>query len=537
MLKLVMLKRHAVFFVCLFVFLALLARNPFSPRTLIPNLEPYPDTIHYLSPVKSLVEGNGFSLYREGRSLKTWVPPLYSAVMVPIFLLHNDVRMFYFANVLLSLTSFLFFYLVLRKFTDNTLITGTVLFLYATNYFNYWYPTLAMGENLVITLFLAALWLLVRKHTPLGMLLFDLLGIAVYATKSANLPITAGLFIGYGFKLIWEGKGRKRFRLVGEHIAVFGIMFILFSVYYQLQYGSSVLSSLFFFLSNMFGSTSKSTGTLQYSGGEWFSSKYMASNLSVYIRAILGSYPARFLWDSTPIVPIYVGIPAIAGLTFSLFSRKTKVIGITLVFILIASILFMSTFYSTDMRYLYHAIPILLLGLALLFSSLKLNGKPRLLIPAAIIVLCFYYAATNAFRLKNQIMLNVRYTESPWYYLSVKNLNGYFADPSKEKPFVITAMIPYFVDFYSNGNYKLLPMSDNQDFYSHKEQVWGTFNNSNLEGIYTRLLKQGKEVYVLNYLGNDPNVSRDFENIKSHFKSDKVLEGCYGSCNIYRLTL
>ncbi len=537
MLKLVMLRKHASFIFCLFVFLALLARNPFSDRTLIPNLEPYPDTIHYLGPVTSFVDGNGFGLFREGRILKSWVPPLYSAIMIPAFLIRNDVRMFYFVNVILALTSFTFFYLIVRKFTDNLLVIGPTLLFYSTNYFNYWYPSLAMGENLIIPLFLAALWLLTRKHSIINMIFVNLLGIAIYATKTANMPIAASLFIGYAIKLFWDNKEYKRFRHLAEHLAVFSIVFLLFSVYYQMQYGSSIISSMVFFVSNILGFRPQQAGSTQFTGDSWFSLKYMSINLPVYLKAMIGGYPVKFLWDNTPIIPAYVGIPGIAGLVISLFNRKTRLFGITLLFILTVSILFMSTFYATDMRYLYHSIPILLFGFALFFSRFKLGGKFVLVLPAVIILISGSYMVTNAVRLKNQVMLNFRYAESPWYFISVEKLNKYFTKPTKPKPFVITAMIPYYVDFYSNGNYQLLPMSDYQDFYAHKEQAWGALNYTDLEAVYARLIRQGREVYVLNYLGNEPNISKDYESIKTNFNAEKVSEGCYGSCDIYRLSL
>ena len=109
MIELGMLKRHWVFWVTLCLFILLLAKNPFSIRTLIPNFEPYPDTIHYINSAQSFIRGHGLQIWREGRILKTTVPPLYSLVLIPIFLINIDARMFYFANVFLAFGSFLFF--------------------------------------------------------------------------------------------------------------------------------------------------------------------------------------------------------------------------------------------------------------------------------------------------------------------------------------------------------------------------------------------------------------------------------------------
>ncbi len=160
-----MLKKHWVFFVTLVIFLLLLAKNPFSQRTLIPNFEPYPDTIHYVNAAQSLVRGHGLAIWREGRSLQTSVPPLYSLFLTPLFFIHNDPRVFFFTNIILALFSFLFFYLIIKKITKNQIIQSIALFLYTTNYFFYWYPSLAMAENLTLFLFMTGTLLLVRPVT------------------------------------------------------------------------------------------------------------------------------------------------------------------------------------------------------------------------------------------------------------------------------------------------------------------------------------------------------------------------------------
>src|SRR4051812_8668973 len=101
------------------IFIALLLKNPFSSRNLISNLEPYPDTIHYTNGALSLIHGYGITLTREGRSIPTAVPPLYSIILVPLYIINNDPRVFYFTNIILSLVSLLMFYKILRKLNIN----------------------------------------------------------------------------------------------------------------------------------------------------------------------------------------------------------------------------------------------------------------------------------------------------------------------------------------------------------------------------------------------------------------------------------
>jgi hypothetical protein len=151
---------HWPLLIAVFILAALLFRNPFSDRTLIPNFDPFPDAFHYVTPPWCLLQGKGWRLCRpEYEGIKPDVPPLYSLTLLPFFAVMNDPRMFYFANVLLSFISLVLLYTILKKVTANAPTIFFVLLLYVTNYFIYWYPSLAMAENLIMTLVLAALLL------------------------------------------------------------------------------------------------------------------------------------------------------------------------------------------------------------------------------------------------------------------------------------------------------------------------------------------------------------------------------------------
>ena len=214
MIELGMLKRHWVFWVTLFLFILLLAKNPFSVRTLIPNFEPYPDTIHYINSAQSFIRGHGLQIWRERRVLKTTVPPLYSLVLIPAFLINIDARMFYFMNILLALGSFLFFYLTAKNICTNRsqpvptqksfIVLFVSLFLYVTNYFIYWYPSLAMAENLALFLFMAGIHVLTLPVTRKHVILAAVISIAFYITKYASIPLTGFYFLSYGLKIIVE---------------------------------------------------------------------------------------------------------------------------------------------------------------------------------------------------------------------------------------------------------------------------------------------------------------------------------------------
>ena len=212
----------------------------------------------------------------------------------------------------------------------------------------------------------------------------------------------------------------------------------------------------------------------------------------------------------------------------------------------------MSSFYSIDMRYLYFTIPTLLIGFALFWNSLfPLFRHPtfrrgiqknivRYSLFSLLLLLFLFYFATSAIRLKKQVMLNLKYVETPWYYLSVLKLNEYFKNYQKDRkePVVISAMIPYLIDFYSNGEYSLLPISGSQEFRNQKEEAWGKFDYANLIMLYTKILYSGHEVYVHNYgIGNEKPLQDDFKKIQDNFILTKVASGCFDACNIWQLKI
>lgn len=558
------IKKHWMLFLNLLLLLFLLAKNPFSQRTLIPNFEPYPDSIHYIVPARSAAQGREFAIVREERTIKPSVPLLYSAFLTPFFMVNSDPRFFYFANVFLSIAGLILLYTIIRKLlsnhpstslrvnqllTTNHLILFVSLFLYVTNYFIYWYPTLAMAENLTLFLFLLNVYLIVLPTNRITIVLAGIIPFCFFLTKYANIPLTATFLLMFTIKLFLDmraTKNKKNNRLMTYALLFGGSIFttLLVMVFTESIPGLTTLGSRF---ANFFPvASSKTTST---SGGGWFSIQYMKEYLPTYFRAMLGGYSVRFLWDNTPIWPLYVGTVGLIGLFIGTFKIKTRLLSCTLLLTLFSSILFMAAFYSQDMRYLYQMIPALLIGFVIFWDAAlsfprrpasRLGGREsRLILTFLLILLFIFYSATNAIRLKKQIMLNLKYAETPWYYISVLELNKYFSKTPKsvEKlPVVISSLIPYYIDFYSNKNYSLLPLSLSQDFQNARKEAWGNFNYSNLIILYHKVLLSKYPLYIHNYgLKNEKVLHDDFKKIQDTFKLELVQTGCYNACNIWRL--
>lgn len=541
----IFVRKHAIVFMCFAVFLILLFRDPFSQRTLIPNFEPFPDTIHYVNPALSLLKGQGLQITREGRGFYPNVPPLYSLTLMPIYAVNSDPRMFYFTNVVLSISSFLLFCLVLKKLFKNTWITGFSLFLFATNYYLYWYPTLAMAENLTIFLFIAATYLLVLKPTAKTSLLAGLLASSFFATKYASLPLTLTFAFLYGVYIFFVTKDKNLLtKLLLIFLSVFVVSFLSIISYEYFVKGNN-FGSIIGLVADVFSPANLSTLTQKHVSpviqkNSWFSILYLKDNLRIYINSLLGN-PERFLWQYEPLLPKIFSIFSLMGLFFALLTKKIRFLSISLIIMLATSILFIATFYTADIRYVNFATPILILGFGFFLEFIYIHLEKKYYVFFYLLLLMFVgiYSASSYKRLRMQVAINLKYAETPWYYISVLKLNDYFKDPlvdKTKKPIVISALAPYFIDFYSNGNYRLLPLHSDQEFRHVKQIAWGSNNYSNLIDLYKRYLAGGYKLYIHNYgLGNEDYLRDAFKNVEKNFKLQLVAQGCYDLCNIYKL--
>lgn len=532
---------------CVFLLLLLLFKNPFSERNLISNLEPYPDTIHYLSPAINFIHGRGFYIEREGRYNNPSVPFLYSVSLMPLFLVSQDVRVFYFTNIVIAFISLLILYKISEKLFKVPFILLLVLLLYVTNYFIYWIPTLAMAENLLIPFFLFSLLMLLEKVTPAKAILTGFLVLSFYATKYATIPLSASLFILYLLKIFRDkGKGAKKIKLFIYFVLSVSAAFLAFFFFEYITRGVNIINVVSYFLPFKFIPTGILTAKEAVTQEPWFAMKYFSKNFPIYWNSIMG-HPMRFLWNFTPIVPQFVGLLGLLGMITGLFIKQFRFISLCLLVFLFSQILFISTFYSADGRYIYNVIPLLIISFGLFLIILKYLLSKKDIKYSNIIFYCFigllslFYLYTSAVRIKYQIALNLRHVETPWYYVSVGVANSYFDTLPKQirnKNVLISALPPYYVDYFSKNRYHLLPLSSSQEFLREKNQVWGIDNDTDLIELYSKYIEDGYAVFISNYgLGEEAYLHNDYDNIAKNFNLIKVHEGCFNACNIYRLEL
>jgi hypothetical protein len=553
------LKRHYIFVFIFAVLFVLLLRNPYSERNLIANLEPFPDAFYYTTIPRCLLEGQGWKMCRlsnpEIEGVSSAVPPAYSIALLPAYLISTDVRTFYFINVLLAFASLALLYTVSQNFFKSKHISSLIAFFYVTNYFTYWYPSLAMAENLTIPLFLFSILILQQKGiTKTISVLAGLTAIGFYATKYSSAPLTASFSVLFILLLLQQKISvKEKSQLIFYAMVPAGILagFII------------DLKKIMAVIWQIFGNNTirlSENAQINQVNNDFFSSSYFLPHLKEYSKPLFGK-PQRFLWDYTPLTEKWIALSGLFGLLASFKNREYSMAKLWLIVATISQLLFISTFYVVDVRYVYHFLPVLLLGFGFFIQfiykiiltqtkKVKLlqfkNAKLSKIIPgekfflyALLLSFLFIYTISNISRLKSAVMINLKYAETPWWYLSQIEMNNYFDTTTTnydEKPILITLASPFLTDNYSNGNYTTLPLNDQQDFRGNMPEVWGKNDYSDLHKLYENKINEGIPVYITNYGINATRLfEQSFKEIEAKFNLIEVQTGCYNLCNIYRL--
>ncbi len=532
-----LIKTQYILFGLLFLFLLLLFRNPYSSRTLIPNLEPFPDSMYYTTPPRCFILGYDWKMCRlsnpELPGIAQVVPPAYSISLIPAYLLNFDVRSFYFVNILLSFLSLLLLYKISNIFFKNKFISGFICFVYITTYSVYWYPTLAMSENLMQPLFLFSIYVLQLKAKSLKISFFaGLLAALFYATKYAYAPLTVSYPILFVIKLWFETKNKTEFTKNIVSAAIPGGVIL---------FGLTNFAKLFEVLNLITnGALNSNSSDKITSGGGDFSYLHFIGHAKEYLSSLLGE-SQRFLWDRTPLLEKWIAVPANFGLLVSLKTKEYLFAKAWLIVAIISQILFMSNFYFSDTRYIYHLLPALLLGFGFFLSHLeKTIFINKLNFYSFLFTIFMVYFVTNAIRIKTTIMVNLKYSETPWWYLSQLEVDKYFESNKKSnsRPYLVTLYAPFLTDNYTKQNFNPLPLDKQQDFKGSFEKIWGKGDYTNLIKLYAEKLEKGHEVYVTNYGVNAAGHFEDsYKEIFNNFKTTEVYTGCYNLCNIYKLSI
>ncbi|MGD9129830.1 MAG: metallophosphoesterase [Candidatus Woesebacteria bacterium] len=128
-----LIKRHWHFLLLVLIFSLLIYKDPFSEQNSIINLNPNAESFKYLTPAKCLREGLGFQLCREVGQLKADRFSLYSLVLTSFLFIKNDVRVFAYFNLILTLLAFYLFYKLIKRLTKSKSLQLLVLIAFLAN--------------------------------------------------------------------------------------------------------------------------------------------------------------------------------------------------------------------------------------------------------------------------------------------------------------------------------------------------------------------------------------------------------------------
>lgn len=485
---------------CLFLWLAY--KEPPFVRSLIPNLEPYPDTLFYAMPAWNFVKGQGFRMMAFGREIRSIVPPLYGLLMVPFFGIFADVRAFWGLNLLLLLGTIFLFLKLAKEIFKSVWVAGFLGLLLATNFYFYTLPSLLMAENLSMFLTMIGFYLLFTKKD----LWVVVVAVVLLLTKLSNLPLTGLLLLVSSGRLL-----KERDKKVGKFLIICFGLFLMAGIYFW-QTGMLV------------GHKNLETGT-------GFGLSYFGKNFKYYWGVILGE-KVGFLWFRQMWIEKIVFYLLIAGTVVGLAKEKErKMVFLNWGFIL-AVVSFMSFFYAVDARYL---MPILPMCLLLSGPILKIFDKKKLFY--GLFLLVYLLIGNKAGELKRQVGLNLRHREDPWNYLALKNWEEQLA--GNENAVLATFLPPFYVSMVLGEHFEYLPISPTQEFSVGEDSYFLKEMMGNLKDEYRKKLEEGKRIYISDYYVSN-NLSRwreDYEDLVVNFKIKKVNDGCLGACNLYELEM
>lgn len=386
-----------------------------------------------------------------------------------------------------------------------------------------------MAENFFLPLFMIALYLLLEKVSFKNVIFAGLVTVSFYGSKYALAPITFTYGITYVLKIANEYKKKPK-EIIKHTLLYLSAGTFLVPLFFD-------INRLFYFSS---GIANKTIGG--NSGSSAFSLSFFEKHFNEYIKPLFGQ-SQRFLWDWTPLLPAWIAKLSLLGLVFSIFEKKKKIIVLFLISSTVLQLLFISTFYVVDTRYVYNFLPTLLIGFGFLmdlirkklvftlplFKEAKYNYTFYIISGALLI----YYLIPLAPTLKKQVGLNFKYTETPWWKVSVDEYNNFFKEENNN--YLIALHSPFFLDYYSNQNYQPLPMNQDQDFNSKFVQIWGEGDYTDLIGLYkTKMIDHN--VYVTNYgINATGSFEESFKDIEKNFDLIQVHDGCHHLCNIYQL--
>ena len=505
------------------IFVVLAYKSPYSDRTLISNLEPYPDTLYYSTPAWNVVHGKPFSMTFNNYTIKLETPPLYSIYLIPFFVVTGDVRSYYYANLLLAIATIIIFIKAMRILFSgvySVILVSFLGFLYVTNYSMYTLPSLLMAENLSLFLVSVGIYLLVAKPSSKTAIFSPITSSCLVLTKLSNIPFAIVICLFLALKHL---KNKKL-------LSIFLSTFLL----------CAGVSLIYFYSSHFL------EGHKNLSEGSSFSMLNIKSRFTFYSKAIMGQR-TTFLWIHERFILPIISILAGMGLFVGALHKKYRFMTICIVMCVASLLVFMSGFQWVESRYIFIAYPFILIAVGVLLHGISHIKYSRFIVGSVIVLVIMQLIAfkntgyihnqRGIITFKKQIGLNFKYSETPWNYKAVEHFNSYFSANRKNKPILATFLPPFYINYFSKKTYEYAPLSIYQEFFWMPKGLGHQMGIGSIESYLEKKFAGGQEVYLSNaYVGNLVEWSDELEKLKKKFNAKRVSTGCLDTCSIYRLT-
>jgi hypothetical protein len=510
-------------------FLILAWKQPYAGHSQIGNFDPFPDSLHYVVPARNLLSGQGFRFAREGGETKIAVPPIYSWTLLPSYLLNFDARSYYWSNLALGLLSIFLLSQLVYRLSRSPWWAGLILFAYVTNFVIYWQVSLPMAENALLTMLLTALNFALLPINRKNLLFFTIFAAACYGSKYVALPVTAALLLRQVGRLFLEKK-KRAWPFIFEVAGVALLCLVFFN-------GKELLSYLekFYLIFTQHDAVAASETS-------WFSMANFSKSFREYFAALMGQ-PIYNLWYVKSILPYGVAALVLLWSIFALWKLpKYRPIASLVLLLVVSQLGFLSLTAMIEGRYAFVFIPIIFTGLAAClgsFSEMLAKRKKHSVPKVEFFLSVFLILLLTVSRfsdLKTQLLLNYKGGESPWWQVGIVAADGYLKEQTNQSnTWVISSFSPFVWDFYQQGNYRVLPLSEGQSMY--QEPIWGLdLPETDLLGFYKQALLNGQVIYLatVGFGRSEWPILEQYTTAGLQLKL--IKEDCLGACKLYQLT-
>lgn len=504
----------------------------FQTNHFLANLEPYPDGMLYALSARNFAGGGNLALtYREA-AIPIWVPPLYAITLIPGYLMSQAPQMFYFSNVLFGVASLLLLIWIIFKSTQSWMATSFAGLLYLTHAYVLWLPSVPMAENISLLLFTAAIAALYlpKKFALKHFTLVATLAVLLILTKYATVFPAIALVVLAGY--------RMRSMLTKKKLTIIAII------------GSALVGVFWLIVQNPFTLALGTFNTVLASDNPFFGLRFVLPNIISYTKALTISGP--FLWLLTPLTSVVTVAGFIATIVLFLSDKQgeTHWRATNLIILFLAQFPLQLVFYTVDTRYVIFSIPLLVLGISWLFAHLTTKYRTEYLVLGAILFLIGH----TLFQLplyREVLAANLLGKSTAWQHQAILHFDQSLP-AATDDAFIITALPPFLVDSYTEGQYRVLPLSTHQEFVAKGEWVWGSdvdpraleltsstpqFEQDQLYQLADHLLSEGKTVYISNaYITHLHEVVSDYEAWLNQYSLEPISSGCDNACNLMKLT-